>query len=358
MGAERRGSMKKKAPGARPGAWWGADTEVSTPLVTPYMEAATNVRQYTRSNADRPIRAIPLERIEWAYAQDTRNASAKSVLVNLAWRDGTKHAHPGNDRLASDCDLSVRSVHTALKSLVSGGFIVKIEQGRGLKATVYRLDYSIQPATIADRNSIQPANPAIPIGKSCKSNRQPLPPNKKRTRIEQEPPPSHTPPEASKTSTPISDPEKLAVVFDRSKRPDRANPDDWEGFCKWWSANGKHPDAWANAWISYQRNHAARKSANDGSEQRRRAVDAMHAATRPRPRCHDAADARAASPSGRQTRGDPPAHQGRGQGRRMTIQLESVSDAALAMSAMTGYRERLSDHAHGSLSACGPSAAN
>ena len=120
----------------------------------------------------------PLHRLKWAYAQDTRNASAKSVLANLAWRDGTtEHAHPGNDLLASDCDLSVRSVHTALKSLVSGGFIVKIEQGRGLKATVYRLDYSIQPATIADRNS-------NPIGKSCKSNRQPLPPNKKRTRIE------------------------------------------------------------------------------------------------------------------------------------------------------------------------------
>ena len=77
-----------------------------------------SIRDPTTSDQRPSFRAIPSIASNPAYAQDTRNASASVSAPNLAWRDGTtEHAHPGNDLLASDCDLSVRSVHTEPSSL-------------------------------------------------------------------------------------------------------------------------------------------------------------------------------------------------------------------------------------------------
>ena len=131
-----------------------------------------------------PDPANPLERWEWATARQCSGGQvAKAILQHLAIRDGSeRHAYPGNDLLAARQQLGVRSVHNALKSLIADGFVVRIEEGRGLKAAVYRLDYSIQPASSAvqpassaDRNVIQPAldadRNAIPTGTSCRPTR-------------------------------------------------------------------------------------------------------------------------------------------------------------------------------------------
>ncbi|CQD11855.1 hypothetical protein BN1232_02232 [Mycobacterium lentiflavum] len=63
---------------------------------------------------------------------DMTYSEYRVLVTMLSYSDGDgTHAHPGNARLAEDCDICERSVKNALVSLVKRGWLVKVKEGRG-----------------------------------------------------------------------------------------------------------------------------------------------------------------------------------------------------------------------------------
>ncbi len=70
--------------------------------------------------------------------------AAQSKLVYtmlLSYAYSRNHVFPGQERLAQQCGLSVRSVYNALKELDEQGFITVIRRGQG-RTNLYVLNFT------------------------------------------------------------------------------------------------------------------------------------------------------------------------------------------------------------------------
>lgn len=81
---------------------------------------------------------MSVQAIGWALAQTVGSSSAKSVLVAIAnYADENGQCWPSQGRIASDTELTDRSVRTAMALLEENGFINRVERRRpdGSRAT-------------------------------------------------------------------------------------------------------------------------------------------------------------------------------------------------------------------------------
>jgi len=81
---------------------------------------------------------MSVQAIGWALAQKVGSSSAKSVLVAIAnYADENGQCWPSQGRIASDTELTDRSVRTAMALLEENGFINRVERRRpdGSRAT-------------------------------------------------------------------------------------------------------------------------------------------------------------------------------------------------------------------------------
>jgi len=74
---------------------------------------------------------MSVQAITWAFGAKPRNSTAKLVLLclaNYAGKDG--QCWPGQQTIADDCNMSIRTVRNALSLLVEDGFIVRERRSR------------------------------------------------------------------------------------------------------------------------------------------------------------------------------------------------------------------------------------
>lgn len=89
-----------------------------------------------------------------------------AIANHLGDHDGREEGFASQETIAREARCSVRTVRTAIHSLVERGEIVVVTLGRKIgtegRATVYRLALDSQPATSADWESTQPATGCRP----------------------------------------------------------------------------------------------------------------------------------------------------------------------------------------------------
>ena len=85
--------------------------------------------------------------VELVYQQSTHQGAAHQVLAYLALRANENHiCWPGNNRMAADLRISLRSVAYAVKALAEAGDILQIRQGNGQgNATTWQLGQQYWP---------------------------------------------------------------------------------------------------------------------------------------------------------------------------------------------------------------------
>ena len=111
-----------------------------------------------------PGNAAPTLRIAWVFAQALPFAP-KSVLVNLAFRDGEGGAWPSRERIASDTGLGFSTVRDALRWLRVHGWIHRERRRRmgrqGSSMTTIR-----HPAEVVHVDSPEGGSRPLPEGGS------------------------------------------------------------------------------------------------------------------------------------------------------------------------------------------------
>ena len=129
----------------------------------------------------------PFEVIKWARGQDLPQAQKLILLILTTYADKNTHdCHPGQNLLAKDAGMSVRSVRNAVKALEDSGLVRRkarfLENGNRTSDTyVLNFGYSptkSPPADVAAGEHSPPANPARPPADFDTHHRQNLPGNR------------------------------------------------------------------------------------------------------------------------------------------------------------------------------------
>jgi len=112
---------------------------------------------------------MSIQAISWAIEQRTGSPSRKSVLIALAnYADKEGRCYPGQQTIAEDAELGVRSVRRCLVELEDAGFISRAHRQRAngsRTSDVYFLEAKLAHRTQSNRPlcPIQPATVSAPI---------------------------------------------------------------------------------------------------------------------------------------------------------------------------------------------------
>lgn len=113
---------------------------------------------------------MSFQAMAWAVEQKTGSASTKLVLLILAnYADNAGVCWPSQERLASDTDMTDRSIRNAVAALVEIG-LLQVEERRGTtgvrKTNTYRLQL---PENISDGGADHRKNPTSATGNTFRS---------------------------------------------------------------------------------------------------------------------------------------------------------------------------------------------
>lgn len=136
----------------------------------------------------------PFEVIKWARGQELPQAQKLILLVLTTYADKSNACHPGQNRLAEDAGMSVRSVRSAVKALEESGHIwrkARFLSNGNRTSDSYVLNFGHSPTTTPPANTSggqaedsapsdqsPPANPARPPANNDTHHRQNLPGNR------------------------------------------------------------------------------------------------------------------------------------------------------------------------------------
>jgi len=122
----------------------------------------------------------------WAIKQRGISPAAKLVLWHLADRFHPDHGcFPSKDRLAEDCEMSVRSVFNQIEKLVAAGLVIVLQNsGKSSDGKFYSNSYILGCDPLFEQHITKPSakfadgkNTSLPSANSGKNRRQNLPTN-------------------------------------------------------------------------------------------------------------------------------------------------------------------------------------
>lgn len=195
-------------------------------LIRPRPRLVMQAESYPQ--ADRQDETNPWIRMEWAFQQSLRGA-AKWLLVYIAFRGD---CWASQERIAAEIGVTARTVRSATRELLKGGYIARLTSTKGRRMTLYRVKLHRKPFPLATGNHFRSQPETI-------SAKQEV--NKE---IEHHPPRSAPRHERGGGGDLAPD-----------VPPEGESPTLYRRFLAYWRRDGKHPRSWRAAWETYKRNN-------------------------------------------------------------------------------------------------------